>query len=133
MDTAFLQALISGLAVGSAYALVALGFGVTFTTTKTLNFGHGEFVSAGAFIGMSVLLLTLGLPISSNSFGTHTPDISSQWLALLIAMGFMGFLGWLLFVLGVRPFAGKPGMASVMSTFRVWCCSAKHWFGYMGT
>lgn len=115
-DTAFLQALISGLAVGSAYALVALGFGVTFTTTKTLNFGHGEFVSAGAFIGMSVLFVALGLPIGSNSFGSNTPDIGSQWLALFISMGFMGFLGWMLFILGVRPFAGKPGMAWVMST-----------------
>ena len=57
MDVAILQALISGLAVGSAYALVALGFSVTFTTTRTLNFSHGEFVSAGAFIGMSALFL----------------------------------------------------------------------------
>eukprot|EP01036_Dinobryon_divergens_P000461 gene461-581_t len=53
MVVALLQALISGLAVGGAYALVALGFSITFTTTKTLNFSHGEFVSAGAFIGMS--------------------------------------------------------------------------------
>jgi branched-subunit amino acid ABC-type transport system permease component len=37
MESLF-QALISGLAIGSAYALVALGFSVTFTTTKTLNF-----------------------------------------------------------------------------------------------
>ncbi len=47
MVVALLQALISGLAVGGAYALVALGFSITFTTTKTLNFSHGEFVSAG--------------------------------------------------------------------------------------
>ena len=45
MAEALLQALISGLAVGGAYALVALGFSITFTTTKTLNFSHGEFVS----------------------------------------------------------------------------------------
>ncbi len=56
MVEALLQALISGLAVGGAYALVALGFSITFTTTKTLNFSHGEFVSAGAFIGMSALV-----------------------------------------------------------------------------
>jgi branched-chain amino acid transport system permease protein len=116
MDTALLQALISGLAVGSAYALVALGFGVTYTTTKTLNFGHGEFVSAGAFIGMSVLFFSLGLPIGSNSFGSNSPDSLWQLLAILAAMGFMGLLGWLLFVAGVRPFAAKPGMAWVMST-----------------
>lgn len=66
MVEALLQALISGLAVGGAYALVALGFSITFTTTKTLNFSHGEFVSAGAFIGMSALFLVLGKPLSST-------------------------------------------------------------------
>ena len=45
MVEALLQALISGLSVGGAYALVALGFSITFTTTKTLNFSHGDFVA----------------------------------------------------------------------------------------
>lgn len=116
MDMAWLQALLSGLAVGSAYALVALGFSVTFTTTKTLNFSHGEFVSAGAFIGMSVLFLAVGKPLTSNSFGGADPGAVSQLLALLAALCVMGLIGWLLFLLGVRPFARKPGMAWVMST-----------------
>ena len=38
MLIALLQAVASGLAVGGAYALIALGFSITFTTTKTLNF-----------------------------------------------------------------------------------------------
>lgn len=111
-----LQALVSGLAVGSAYALVALGFSVTFTTTKTLNFSHGEFVSAGAFIGMSVLFLAVGKPLTSTSFGGVDPGAVAQLAALLCALAFMGLIGWLLFVLGVRPFARRPGMAWVMST-----------------
>jgi len=116
MDIALLQALLSGLAVGSAYALVALGFSVTFTTTKTLNFSHGEFVSAGAFIGMSVLFLALGKPLTSTTFGGVQPGAGSQLLALLATLGVMGAIGWLLFVFGVRPFARRPGMAWVMST-----------------
>jgi branched-chain amino acid transport system permease protein len=116
METALLQALLSGAAVGSAYALIALGFSVTFTTTKTLNFSQGEFVSAGAFVGMSVLFLAIGKPFSSTSFGSDVPGTMAQLLALLAALGVMGALGWLLYVLGVRPFAGKPGMAWVMST-----------------
>ena len=116
MDIAIWQALLSGLAVGSSYALVALGFSVTFTTTKTLNFSHGEFVSAGAFIGMSVLFLAVGKPLTATSFGGVQPDAMIQLLALLAALVVMGVLGWLLFVLGVRPFASRPGMAWVMST-----------------
>ena len=111
-----LQALISGLAVGSAYSLVALGFSVTFTTTKTLNFSHGEFVSAGAFIGMSVLFLAVGKWPTSTSFGGADPATLAQLGALLASLAVMGLIGWLLFLLGVRPFAKRPGMAWVMST-----------------
>lgn len=111
-----LQALISGLAVGSAYSLVALGFSVTFTTTKTLNFSHGEFVSAGAFIGMSVLFFAVGKMPTSTSFGGADPGTMAQLGALLGSLVVMGLIGWLLFVLGVRPFAKRPGMAWVMST-----------------
>ncbi|MDZ7861337.1 branched-chain amino acid ABC transporter permease [Acidovorax sp.] len=116
MTEALLQAIISGLAVGGAYALVALGFSITFTTTKTLNFSHGEFVSAGAFIGMSALFLVLGKPVSSTTFGDAIPGAGAQMLALVAALGAMGLLGWLLYAIGVRPFAGRPGMAWVMST-----------------
>ena len=116
MDTALLQALLSGAAVGGAYALVALGFSITFTTTKTLNFGQGEFVSAGAFVGASVLLISRGKPFSATSFSGADPSTLAQLGALLAAMLLMGLIGWLLYALGVRPFAGRPGMAWVMST-----------------
>lgn len=115
MFISLLQALISGLAVGGAYALVALGFVITFTTTKTLNFSHGEFVSAGAFVGVSVLLLLLGKPVGAGFSG----DVLSPWhqvLALVAAVAVMGVLGGLLYLLAVRPFAGKIGMSWVMST-----------------
>ncbi|GAB1575318.1 branched-chain amino acid ABC transporter permease [Bordetella petrii] len=116
MAEALLQAIISGLAVGGAYALVALGFSITFTTTKTLNFSHGEFVSIGAFAGMSALFLMLGIPVTATSFGGALPSATAQLLALAGVLAAMGALGWLLYLVGVRPFAGRPGMAWVMST-----------------
>jgi branched-chain amino acid transport system permease protein len=116
MDFPFLQALFSGLTVGSAYALIALGFSVTFTTTKTLNFAHGDFVSAGGFIAMAVLFAALGIPLSSTTFSNAQPPAWAQLAALLSAVAGMGAIGCALFVLGVRPFAGRPGMAWVMST-----------------
>ena len=109
------QAIVSGLAVGSAYALIALGFSITFTTTKTLNFSHGDFVSVGAFIGVSILWLLMGKPINSPLTGVNI----ATWQHLAAALGsvvVIGFLGVLLYFLAVRPFAGKPGMSWVMST-----------------
>ena len=115
MTGALLQALISGLATGGIYALVALAFSITFTTTKTLNFGHGEFVSAGAFVGVSAMLMLLGKPMS----GSLTGEPVGGWLqviAIVVATFGIGLLGLLLYVLAVRPFAGKPGMSWVMTT-----------------
>jgi branched-chain amino acid transport system permease protein len=115
MTEALLQALISGLALGGAYALVALGFSITFTTTKTLNFSHGDFVSAGSFIGFSAMLLITGVPVGT-ALNALALSGSQQLMAVLIAMAVMGLLGVVLYLTAVKPFAGKPGMAWVMST-----------------
>lgn len=115
MTEALLQALFSGLALGGAYALVALGFSITFTTTRTLNFSHGDFVSAGSFIGFTAMLLLSGAPLGSaiDVLAVHGGE---QLLAVLVAVVVMGILGIVLYLTAVRPFAGKPGMAWVMST-----------------
>jgi branched-chain amino acid transport system permease protein len=57
-----LQVVASGLALGSIYALVALGFSITYVTTSTLNFAQGELVMVGALVGLS-LHVTFGLPL----------------------------------------------------------------------
>ena len=82
MLIALLQAVVSGLAVGGAYALIALGFSITFTTTKTLNFSHGDFVSVGAFIGVTVLWLLLGKPINAPLVGRDAVGAGSNCLPL---------------------------------------------------
>jgi branched-chain amino acid transport system permease protein len=92
MLIALLQALASGLAVGGAYALIALGFSITFTTTKTLNFSHGDFVSVGAFLGVSILWLLLGMPMNAPLANANI-SIWQQLLAGLGAMLVMGLLG----------------------------------------
>lgn len=115
MTEALLQALFSGLALGGAYALVALGFSITFTTTKTLNFSHGDFVSAGSFIGFTAMLLLSGAPLG-NVVDVLAVHGSEQLAAVLVAVVAMGILGIVLYLSAVRPFAGKPGMAWVMST-----------------
>jgi len=55
------QALVSGLSIGSIYALIAQGYYITYITTGALNFGQGEFLMVGALFGLTCYV-TLGLP-----------------------------------------------------------------------
>ncbi len=57
----FLQLTLSGLAQGAIYALIALSMTVVYRATTIVNFGHGDFVMAGAF-AVYVLVVYLGLP-----------------------------------------------------------------------
>jgi len=58
--TMFFQYLVSGLATGSIYALVALGLALIYRSTRILNFAHGDITTAGTF--MALTLLSLNLP-----------------------------------------------------------------------
>lgn len=49
------QVLISGLAVGAIYALIALGFTMIYAATGVINFAQGEFAMLGALLGVTVL------------------------------------------------------------------------------
>lgn len=112
---AILQAIVSGLALGSVYALVALGFNITHNTTKTLNFGQGEFLVAGAFVAVSGVLLLSGKSVT----GSLLPEDVTLWRyggSMLITIAVLGVLGILLYYTAVRPFIGLPGLAWVMST-----------------
>jgi len=49
------QLLVSGVAVGMIYAVIAFGFQMTFATSRTINFGQGEALMLGALVGLSLL------------------------------------------------------------------------------
>lgn len=57
----FLQFLFSGLTVGSAYALAALGFTIIYNTSGVINFAQGEFIMLGGML--AALLAGAGLPL----------------------------------------------------------------------
>ena len=57
----FLQLTLSGLSQGAIYALIALSLTVIYRATTIVNFGHGDFVMAGAFM-VYVLVIYLDLP-----------------------------------------------------------------------
>jgi branched-chain amino acid transport system permease protein len=110
-----LQALLSGLALGGIYALVALGFSITQTTTKTLNFGEGEFLVAGSFVAVGTLLLLAGKG-QTGVLAVADVTLPRYLLALLASLVVLGILGVVLYFAAVRPFFGSGGMSWVMST-----------------
>ncbi len=58
----FLFNLISGLSLGSIYALIALGYTMVYGIAKMLNFAHGDIIMVGAFASI-VFINNLGLPM----------------------------------------------------------------------
>ncbi len=50
----FLQAIISGVAIGAIYALVAIGYNLIYATTKILNLAQGEFLAIGALVAFQL-------------------------------------------------------------------------------
>src|SRR6218665_2639840 len=53
----FLQLVISGIAQGCIYGLIALGFVLIYKATETVSFAQGELMMLGAFAGLACLTL----------------------------------------------------------------------------
>ena len=96
----FEQTIISGLARGSIYSLIALGYYITYETTTTLNFALGEFLMLGAMIGFSAYVLW-GLPFLAS---------------ILIAILVMAVMGVLLERVAIRPLRSFAAVGWIMST-----------------
>ena len=97
--TYFLQLVISGIAVGSLYALAALGFVLIYKATDIMNFAHGEAMMIGAFL--CYVLIMSGMPF---------------YVAILFTMGAGLLFGFLTERLVLRPMIGEPQFAVVMVT-----------------
>lgn len=59
-----LQYLINGIAQGSLYAIVALGYTMVYGIIRLVNFAHGEFLMLGAFCGYFALRFQLPMPVA---------------------------------------------------------------------
>lgn len=94
------QLVISGLAVGSLYALVALGFVLLWKATTVLNFAHGEVMMLGAYFALT-LILQVNLP---------------WWMGALGALGLAALVGVFIHYTMVRPMLGQPMFSIVMVT-----------------
>ena len=80
------QLLIGGLALGSIYALVALGLYITHLTVDRVNFGQGDFMMAAAFLLLTTR--TTGLPLG---------------VGIVLVMVVLAVMGWALERIAIRP------------------------------
>lgn len=100
----FLQMLVGGLAVGTIYALLAMGFVLIFKATQVVNFAHGALVAMGAFF-VAVMAVQYDIP-------GRWMEGAPYWLSwsLSAALGVLvgGFLGLLLERVSIRPMVGEP-------------------------
>jgi len=98
-----LQLVISGIAQGCIYGLIALGFVLIYKATETVSFAQGELMMLGAFGGLAGMTL-LGLP---------------YWLSVLCAVAGMAIFGMVLERVVIRPILGQPAFSIVMLTIGI--------------
>ena len=99
----FLQLVISGVAQGCIYGLIALGFVLIYKATETVSFAQGDLMMLGAFGGLAGMTM-LGFPF---------------WLAVPAAIAAMALFGVLTERVVIRPILGQPAFSIVMLTIGI--------------
>jgi len=99
----FIQLVISGVAQGCIYGLIALGFVLIYKATETVSFVQGDLMMLGAFCGYVGMTL-LGFPF---------------WLAVLASIAAMGLFGVGMERAVIRPILGQPAFTIVMLTIGI--------------
>ena len=99
----FLTNLISGLSLGSVYAIIALGYTMVYGISKMLNFAHGDIIMIGGYVSF-ILSMYMGM---------------NGWIALVIAMAACTMLGILIERLAYRPLRGTGSLAVLITAIGV--------------
>lgn len=95
-----LQQIVNGIAIGSVYALVAVGFILIYKATDVINFAQGDIMMLGAFVAYTCINLL------------HMPFL----LAIPVTLIVMAVFGKLLERGVLRPLVGEPVLAMLMVT-----------------
>lgn len=95
-----IQVIVTGLATGGLYGLIALGFVLIYKATSVLNLAMGEFMTLGAFVCLAALVQL------------HAPFWAAVLLTLLCAVA----LGFVVERLILRPLIGEPIISVIMVT-----------------
>ena len=115
--TDFVQLLVSGLALGSVYALVALGFVVIYRASEVFNFAHGELLTFGALM----MIYLSAAPIDESDLfalgGSGSGGLGLPWgLAALLAITATGLLAVVIERVALRPLVGRPVFVPIIIT-----------------
>jgi branched-chain amino acid transport system permease protein len=94
---------IAGLAMGMIIFIIASGLTLVFGLMDVLNFGHGVFIALGAFVATSVLG-GMGDWTASDSL---LRNLAAIFLAMVVAMGVAGAVGYAFERVVVRPVYGQ--------------------------
>ena len=101
--THFIQTLISGLSLGSIYALIALGYTMVYGIAKMLNFAHGDIIMIGAYAGI-IAVAQMGLP---------------PLIAVLLSILVCALLGVLIEFLAYKPLRQAPPLSVLITAIGV--------------
>ena len=109
----FFDLTVSGLTLGSLYALIALGYSLVYGILKLLNFAHGDVYMIGAFLGWYALH-ALGGPLNPTFTGAVV-----LFLMFVVAMLGCGVLGVAIERFAYRPLRNAPRIAPLISALGV--------------
>ena len=109
----FFDLTVSGLTLGSLYALIALGYSMVYGILKLLNFAHGDVYMIGAFLGWYALH-ALGGPMNPTVTGAFV-----LFLMFIVAMLGCGVLGVAIERFAYRPLRNAPRIAPLISALGV--------------
>lgn len=103
------QHLINGVAAGTIYALVALGYTMVYGVLKLINFAHGDVMMVGCYVGYWV----------ATGMGQEAPGWLSVAAVFAAAMLFCAALGWVIERFAYRPLRDKPRLTSLITAIGI--------------
>lgn len=113
--TQFIQTLTDGIAVGSLYALIALGYTLVYGILQFINFAHSDVFALGAWLSFTVAIRVFGLEAGST--------IPPPWYVgvgvLLAAMIGCGIVGFLIERLAYKPLRSAPRLNVLITAIGV--------------
>jgi branched-chain amino acid transport system permease protein len=103
----FLQQLINGVALGSIYGLIAIGYTMVYGIIGMINFAHGDIFMVGAFIALIAFLALVAIGVTAVPL--------ALFFVLLIAMALTALYGWTVERFAYRPLRGSLRLAPLIS------------------